>query len=497
MVSLASLLAGIIAIDPEEDTIISGISLDSRMVKPGDLFVAYPGEISDGRDFIESAIASGAVAVLKEGSLHSEGKKTHGGTDYFSFSIPQLQQKISHIAARFYEHPSRRLNITGITGTNGKTSIAYLLACMINLLESKETCTYMGTLGTGFPQQLQESSHTTEDAINLQKTLAQYLKKGITHVSMEVSSHALAQGRVARVEFDTAVFTNLTRDHLDYHETMEAYGAAKAQLFQQFGLKSAIINKDDAFGAQLAESLPPSIFTLQYSLKDEKADLYANEVVITDHGTEMFVRTPWGEGKIKTSLLGEFNVSNLLAVLGVLGTSYPFEKVLTCVEKLSPVPGRLQHIYNPNRLKGPWCLVDYAHTPDALENALLTAKKIAQEKQSELWCVFGCGGDRDAGKRPLMGAIAEKFADHIVITNDNPRTESPTVIIQDILQGMTGQHPDVQVVLDRREAITKAFNTSENSIILIAGKGHEPYQIIGNEKFEFSDIDVCRSLTEF
>lgn len=492
--SLAFLLAGITLVDPEKDAEIYGLNIDSRLIKRGDLFIAYPGEHVDGRKFILQAIKAGASAILaEEDSTYNWPLLPR---NVILLQVKDVRHKIGQIASKFYDHPSRYMHLTGVTGTNGKTSIAYLLSYAFNTLNLKNSsCIYFGTLGTGFPNALQETSHTTLDAIHIQQYLANFSKKGVTHAALEVSSHALDQGRVAHVEFQTAVFTNLTRDHLDYHKTMEAYGEAKAKLFKQFGLKSAVINWDDAFGLRLYESLSENIFKIGYSLTNPNADIYVNNVLMTDAGTSGNIQTPWGEGILKTPLIGRFNLYNIMAVVGVLGLSYPLEKVLKCLESLPHVPGRMECIMSKKiDKKLPLFVVDYAHTPDALQNVLLTARDLAQVRSGKLYCVFGCGGDRDNGKRPEMGKIAEKLADHIIITNDNPRTENDAKIAEEIVDGVANKRY-LNVILDREKAIQHAFeNAHENDVIVVAGKGHERYQIVGTEKHFFSDTEVCEKL---
>lgn len=485
MKTLASLLAGITFVDPEMDCTIQGLSIDSRQVKKGDLFIAYSGEKSDGREFIQDAFKKGAVAVLADEAPYAWPFLSKNN---ILLKTKDVQHKVGQIASRFYNHPSRQMHITGVTGTNGKSSIAYLLACALNTFHRNSI--YFGTLGIGFPDALQESTHTTLDPIHLQASLAHFLKQGVKHAALEVSSHALDQGRVGSVEFETAIFTNLTRDHLDYHKTMEAYGEAKAKLFHQFGLKTAVINQDDPFGIKLSHALSPEIFGLGYSLKNPDAEIFADNVSITYEGIHASIKTPWGEGKLKTPLLGYFNLYNILAVIGVLGPSYPLSEILKCIETLPHVPGRMECITASNK---PMFVVDYAHTPDALKNVLTTAKDLLCGTSGKLWCVFGCGGDRDKGKRPEMGKMAESFADHLIITNDNPRTEDPQLIVQEIMQGISSKN--IPIILDREEAITHAFKHAQSKdIILIAGKGHEPYQIIGTEKHYFSDQVICRKL---
>lgn len=485
--SLASLLAGIVLVDPEKDTNIHGLKLDSRCVTVGDLFIAYPGDQVDGRDFIEQAVRSGAKAILAEEDSNYTWPSL--APEVVLYKVQDLRHKISQVAARFYDNPSRKMHLTGITGTNGKTSIAYLLSCALDQI-TKNSCVYFGTLGVGFPHKLEESTHTTLDAISLQHYLADFSEEGVTHGMLEVSSHALDQGRVENIEFETALFTNLTRDHLDYHKTMEAYGEAKKKLFKQFGLKSAVINWDDTFGFELYTSLPDAIFKMGYSLNNPDADIYADQIRLMDNGgMRANIQTPWGEGILETPLIGRFNLYNILAIVGVLGLSYPLEQVLDCIKALPHVPGRMECVSGK-----PYFIVDYAHTPDALENVLITSKELLHLKTGKLWCVLGCGGDRDKGKRPLMGKIAEQWADHVIITNDNPRTENPMSIAEDILEGIKDKKA-VSIILDREKAIHYAFEQAKkNDIILVAGKGHECYQIIGKEKHFFSDVAVCKKM---
>jgi UDP-N-acetylmuramoyl-L-alanyl-D-glutamate--2,6-diaminopimelate ligase len=490
--SIVSLLSGIVLVDPDLDLEVHGISMDSRQVKPGDLFIAYPGEENDGRHFIQQATQSGAVAILAEDVADGFVLEKPVTKNRALFLVKNVREKISQIAARFYGHPSRQMNITGVTGTNGKTSIAYLLAYAFRNNQCNNSV-YFGTLGVGFPDALKESTHTTLDPIHLQENLSDYQKQAVTHATLEVSSHALAQGRVAQIEFDTAVFTNLTHDHLDYHITMEAYGEAKAKLFKQFGLNSAGINWDDAFGASLYESLDASILKMGYSLQNPTADIFADNIIYSFQGIQANIRTPWGEGVLKTPLIGRFNVYNILAVVGVLGLFYPLKAVLKIIEQLPHVPGRMQCLSKENK---PLFVIDYAHTPDALKNVLMTAKDLIQGTGGELWCVFGCGGDRDKTKRPVMGRVAEEYADHLLITNDNPRTEEPEVIAKDIFSGIKNRQ-NIKMILDREKAITYAYQQAKpRDIILIAGKGHESYQIIGAEKYFFSDETVCMKLLE-
>ncbi|MBS0359353.1 MAG: UDP-N-acetylmuramoyl-L-alanyl-D-glutamate--2,6-diaminopimelate ligase [Proteobacteria bacterium] len=489
-ISLASLLAGITFVDPIWDRGITGLANDSRQVKPGDLFIACVGQHTDGRQYINNAIEKGAQAILVENAEQSETpqKMTELNQDKIPiFYIDLLTQQIGKIAARFYGHPSRQMKIVGITGTNGKTSCSHFIATILTQLN--HPCAVIGTLGYGMIGALQSTGFTTPDAISLQTAFANLKKQNIEHVAMEVSSHALDQGRVKQVEFKIAVFTNLTHDHLDYHGTFEAYGAAKKILFDQFGLSYAVINQDDPFGQSLLKQLPSTVKGFSYSILDKHADIYAYDLKLHPQGMEAKVKTPWGEGIIKTQLLGSFNLSNLLATLGsVCLLDVPFTDALAAMNRLQGIDGRMQIIKTPEH---PTAVIDYSHTPDSLEKALLALREHCEGK---IWCVFGCGGDRDQKKRPIMGEIAEKYADKIVITNDNPRHESPDFIISGILSGI--HHKDQAIIeQDRKRAIAYALSKADkNDVILIAGKGHEDYQIVGDEHLPFSDKQVVQEL---
>jgi len=477
-IGLADLLAGITVVDPIWDRQIGGITADSRAVKPGFLFIAFPGSQLDGRDFIHVAITQGASAIIAEGP--SQDPRVIENIPVFY--AKNLQQQVSKIAARFYGHPSRAMTLIGVTGTNGKTSITQLIGQCLQ--QAKKACGIMGTLGTGIYGQLQKGTHTTPDPIAVQAILADFSQHGVTTAAMEVSSHALDQARVRQVQFKIGVFTNLTRDHLDYHETMEAYAGAKQKLFQQFGLEHAVLNADDAFSADIQRQLPPGVKAWRYGIQTKDADIWADSVHYTSAGITAMITTPWGKGELSLPLLGEFNLSNALAVITCLGLmKFSWVTIVDMMSKVTGVPGRMQPYHLPG---SPTFIIDYAHTPDALEQVLHALRKHNPER---LICVYGCGGDRDPGKRPLMGRIAESLATHTIITNDNPRTESPEKIAEVILQGY--QHPkSAEVILDRKQAIYAALKqATERDIILIAGKGHEDYQIIGHETTHFSDLE--------
>ncbi|EKE00722.1 MAG: hypothetical protein ACD_21C00285G0016 [uncultured bacterium] len=486
-IKLKDLLIDTVEIKTQDDCLITGIAIDSRKVKAGDLFLAYQGEAVDGRDFIADAINNGAVAVLCEDAI----PKKIAATTVPIMVAPDLKKQVGLIAAKFYGYPARKLTVIGVTGTNGKTSITQFIAT--TLTDLGVPCGVIGTIGVGFPGKLSPSINTTPDPVTLQRWLFEFKKDGVQAVAMEVSSHSLAQGRVNGVDFKIAVFTNLTRDHLDYHNTMEDYGAAKKMLFTQHGLQYAIINADDEFGHGLIRDLKTPLKAYAYTIKDiqtEAPTIQAQDIKLEITGVTANVITPWGSGLLKSRLLGGFNLSNLLAVLGVLGVMrVDLTASLASIEKLQTVKGRMQ-TFGGN--KKPLVVIDYAHTPDALEQALLVLRECCH---GALWCVFGCGGaPRDRGKRSIMGEIAERYSDHIIITNDNPRAEDPQQIINDILQGLLCPWA-AEVEQDRRVAIAHAIDCARaNDIILVAGKGHEEYQIIGKEKLPFSDQEVVEKI---
>ncbi|MHB8622829.1 MAG: UDP-N-acetylmuramoyl-L-alanyl-D-glutamate--2,6-diaminopimelate ligase [Sulfuricaulis sp.] len=477
---LRQLLEGIVRVPGVANREVRGLQVDSRRVQPGDLFLAAPGAVTDGRDFISNAVASGAVAVVYE-----------TGDGYVlrslpvpAFSVVNLRQKIGIIADRFYGTPSRRLIVIGITGTNGKTTCTQLLAQALD--RSPKRCAVIGTLGYGFPGALSASIHTTPDAVTLHRQMSDFLDQDAGYVSMEVSSHALEQGRVNSVAFNVAVFTNLTRDHLDYHGDMTAYGLAKTGLFAMQGLKYAVINYDDAFGRKLIAGVGAQIKTLSYGM--ESGDVRAREVRTLPTGLSLCITTPYGETELCSPLIGRFNAYNLLAVLAtLLALGVRLEEAVARLTKAQAPAGRAERFGGATG--APLVVVDYAHTPDALEKILQALREHARGK---LWCVFGCGGDRDRGKRPMMGEVAERLADVVVVTDDNPRHESGDAIIAEILAGM---NTVPQVIRDRRAAIAAAIHgSSEVDIVLIAGKGHEDYQQVGDERIPYSDREVIQKI---
>jgi UDP-N-acetylmuramoyl-L-alanyl-D-glutamate--2,6-diaminopimelate ligase len=467
--------------------VVSGLALDSRRVRRGDAFFALRGTQGHGIEFAAGAVQRGAQVVLAEAPLVDEVAPL----DVPLLWIDNLHAQVGEIAARFYERPSESMRMVGITGTNGKTSCVQLLAQALTLLGHRAAS--IGTLGAGVHGQLREGERTTPDAISVQALLADFRDADVSHVAMEVSSHALEQGRVGAVDFEVAVFTNLTRDHLDYHGNMQAYGAAKAKLFAWPGLQSAVINFDDAFGRGLATELPAGVQPLRFSMTDDSdAEIAASAIVTSAEGLAFRLRTPWGVREINNHLLGRFNVANLLAVVGCLGAlGEPFSRIVAAVEQLHPVNGRMSRL---GGLYGmPLVVVDYAHTPDALEQALNAVRAHCAGK---LICVFGCGGERDAGKRPLMGAIAARLADVAIVTDDNPRGEDGDAIVAQIVAGMVSARA-MTIERDRALAIGEALQLAQSGdVVLIAGKGHETYQDGATGKRPFDDLAVAHAALE-
>jgi len=453
------------------------LSADSRQVGTDDVFLAYPGEVHDGRRHIDAALAAGAAAILWEPSgAAAELERLPG------LPVAGLRDLAAELAAEWWQQPSRTLWMVGVTGTNGKTSCSHWLAEAFARLGRRTAV--IGTLGNGFPEALTGSSHTTPDPVTLQGLLADYREAGATAIAMEVSSHALDQGRVKAVAFDVAVLTNLSRDHLDYHGDMARYAAAKARLFHWPGLRWAILNADDAFGQRLAGELAMGgVQMLSYGL--QAGEIRGEGLRLSVDGLRLDIQTPWGRGRLDSRLLGEFNAYNLLACLAVLlASEVPLDAALTTLAEVRTVPGRMQRLGGGDR---PTVVVDYAHTPDALDKTLATLRPLTRGR---LHCVFGCGGGRDKGKRALMGEVAARRADTVIVTSDNPRHEDPAAIVADILTGMpAGQ----TVCLDRAEAIQAAIaQAGPDDVILIAGKGHETYQEIGNARLPFADAEVAR-----
>lgn len=454
---------------------------DSRKALPGMVFAAYPGESRDGRDFIPQVVAQRVDGVLWE-------------VDHYQWDpalttpnagVSDLKTRIGEIAAHVYGEPSRALHMVGITGTNGKTSVAHWVAQAF-AQQGRKTA-IIGTAGNGFPGALTPALNTTPDAIELQQRLAFYRQQGATVCAMEVSSHGLVQGRANGTSFNVAVLTNLSRDHLDYHGDMDSYAAAKAQLFSWPGLASVVLNLDDPFGQQLESSIR-SIGVAGYGF--QRGAVVGEKLRLSQNGLHLSVHTDWGDAEIDAPLLGRFNAANLLAVLTTLLVSdVKLDDACQALAHIQPPPGRMQTLGGDAH---PLVVVDYAHTPDALEKVLATLREIVSG--GRLICVFGCGGNRDSGKRPLMGRAAAQGADEVWVTNDNPRNEDPRHIIDAILTGVTGK-PHVEP--DRARAIFEAIGGAhQGDVVLIAGKGHEDFQEIAGERLPFSDVLMAKKALE-
>lgn len=488
--TLWQLLPDVLRLESYKAVPITGMSLDSRELAKGDLFIALAGANHDGRAFIAQAINTDCAAIVAEAqgfeALCPQGSVARQLLEKSATPlvlVANLQAQVSAIAGRFYDSPGKAMTLFGITGTNGKTTCASLISQVQGQLNGVSGL--VGTLGYGIVSTTGSGTTatgmTTPDAVSLQKILAHLRAQGVASVAMEVSSHSLAQHRVDDVGIDYAIFTNLSRDHLDYHGDEQQYGAAKAALFSLAGVKAAIINSDDPFGAALLAQLPAGLKAYSYGLNG-RADIRATHIDFSASGVRADIRSPWGQGRLHSSLLGEFNLLNLLAVIAaVCASGAKFDQVLATIPQLQPVSGRMEVVSPDAR---PTVIVDYAHTPDALEKVLIALR---QHCGGKLWCIFGCGGDRDSGKRPLMAAVAEQFADRVVVTSDNPRNEDPGAIITDIMKGFTRPQA-VKVEVNRGDAIRWVVaEAADNDRVLVAGKGHENYQQIGSAKLPFSD----------
>jgi UDP-N-acetylmuramoyl-L-alanyl-D-glutamate--2,6-diaminopimelate ligase len=457
------------------------ITSDSRRVEPGVAFAAYPGARQDGRAFIPDAVARGAAAVLWD----AQDFQWDPGHAVPNVGVPRLRAKLGLIADFIYGSPSQDLWMVGVTGTNGKTSCSQWIAHAFD--GTGRRAAVLGTLGNGLVGALMPAPNTTPDAAVLHETLRQLRDAGASVVAMEVSSIGLDQRRVNGTRFDVALFTNLTRDHLDYHGTMAAYGAAKARLFAWPGLELAVINADDAFGQSLIDSARArGLRVLSYGASG--ADIVASEITMIPAGIALTVATPWGRGEAETRIVGAFNAYNLLGTLGVLlGSEMPLADALSALGRLEPPPGRMQRQGGEGK---PLVVVDYAHSADALEK-VLQALRPTLGGSGQLVCVFGCGGDRDKGKRPEMGRIAATLADRVVVTSDNPRSEDPAAIAAAIVGGVraTGNRR-WRIELDRARAIRDAIAAaSAQDVVVLAGKGHETYQEANGVMVPFADAD--------
>lgn len=492
---LKNLLNGLTMFPDQEDRPINGLTLDSREVSCGDAFIALAGARQHGMAHVEQAIANGASTVIFDPA--GNGRQLAdlvGGADSFAFgrkkpplqipmiAVENLGLKLGELAARFYGDPSRNMAVIGITGTNGKTSCSQFLGQML------DDCGIIGTLGWGEWGKLSKTLNTTPDALAIQKMLSELLKNKKSTVAMEVSSHGLEQGRVNGVRFKGAVFTNISRDHLDYHGTMEAYVQAKLALLKTPGLVFAVVNLDDTYSGQIIASVPEAVRLWQFSANGKIADsgecVNAENIVHKTDGIEFGLRWRDQLQRVKVPLFGDFNVENVLAVLTVmLAIGVPLHEAVKRISHIKPVDGRMERF---GAETDPLVFVDYAHTPDALDKVLSSLRKHCKQ---DLWVVFGCGGNRDTGKRPQMGKIAEQWADHVVITDDNPRYENALDIVNEILAGC--RSAKVEVIQNREQAIQKVITqAAANDCVVIAGKGHEQYQEINGVQLPFSDRQV-------
>ena len=494
--SLAELLTGYVTSQPVPDIDIVDIASNSRAIHQGSLFIALRGLNSQGIDFAIDAVKLGAVAVMYDArdeyclqrmALLSKQVQTHW------IGVEGLDRLNGEIVSRFYGDPGRYLKIIGITGTDGKTSVTHLIAQALTQLG--KSVASIGTLGYGVGSELDSASHTTPDAVTLQSYLHQFHQQKCDYVIMEVSSHALQQYRVSGCHFDIAVLTNLGRDHLDYHHNMDQYASAKARLFREFDLTARVLNTDDEFGRQLSEEFDSGgmiRYSASQSAKKGDAEVYLLGSEITKQGLDVHVATPIGDVHASTALMGRFNIDNIIACISSLVASgLELPQVQWAVTGLKPIPGRMEKFSGgTNRATA---VIDFAHTEQALRACLTTSR---DHTSGQLWCIFGCGGDRDPGKREGMGRAAEELADRIIITDDNPRTENPQQIVSEIRKGL--RHPDKACVLhDRQAAIHFALSEAKvGDLVVIAGKGHEAEQIIGHQRFPFSDRQVVQNFMQ-
>ena len=487
-VPVAQLLEGLIqgALPGVE---VSGLATDSRLVRAGDLFLASKGLQVHGISHAAEAVRQGAVAVVWEPVADEVPGRQAEELEVPVVALPGLGKRLGLIADRFYAHPSRQQHVIGVTGTDGKTSVTHFLA---QALSGDAACGLLGTLGYGVYGQLQTPTHTTPDAVRLQAELARLRDNGIKTVAMEVSSHALHQHRSDGVAFNTAILTHLSRDHLDYHGSIEAYADAKRRLFSTPGLETAVLNADDQFGRQLAGQLQNQVRVIVYGQREHCAGLSADWIVLEavtprTSGLALRLDTSWGAAEFEASLLGKFNASNLMAALGgLLAAGMTLDDAVARLSHVRTVAGRMELFEERH---APRVVVDYAHTPHALETVL---QALRPHCDGELVCLFGAGGDRDTGKRPQMGRVAECYADRVVLTSDNPRGEQPQAILTDIAAGLL-EPQRVECIIDRGAAIDVVIaEAAVDDLVLVAGKGHEDTQQIGDRRFAFSDRDRVR-----
>lgn len=488
--TLQTLLGGIVEVAGIDDLPIDGVCIDSRKVSPGDLFVSCATNLARAHEHVSEAVCKGAVAVVAAAFVGEHGVPVLEGNPIAGVA--------GQVADRYFGHPSRHMRVIGVTGTNGKTSVSHYIAHALTHSTSHAPCGLLGTLGYGHFGALQPGFLTTPDVLTIHRELAALRAAGATDVVMEVSSHALDQQRVSAVDFDFAVFTNLTRDHLDYHPDMDAYGATKQKLFTEADLHAAIINSDDEFGRYLIADSIKRNPVFAYGLSESNSLIESNNSITPVCGRVLAahryslalgVSTPSAQADFSAPVLGRFNAYNILAAIGTLqACGVSLEEAAQCLTNLPAVPGRMESF--GGRTGQPLVVVDYSHTPDSLRSAL---EALREQSKGRLWCVFGCGGDRDRGKRPQMAAAAANWADELVITDDNPRTENGDVIVEQMLAGLPTMGHNALVLRDRRQAIRYAIeHAMEHDTVLVAGKGHESYQDVDGERRSFSDATVVR-----
>jgi len=502
VMTLKHLLSDLVVSEFLPEIEVKGLTLDSRKVEPGYVFVALEGQFDHGLAYAEAAISRGAVAVLCDAKFDQYCQQILSRLMSRAICVPvrDLTLRLGKMAKKFYALPPEKMSICGVTGTDGKTSVSHFIAQSMNMATDKSInslqglAAVIGTLGNGSIDNLDEATHTTPDVISLHRMLAEFNRQNITSVAMEVSSHGLDQKRSAGVEFDVAVLTNLSRDHLDYHGDMASYKQAKKKLFTESDSKSLVLNVDDDFGKELFAELNGSKKIWLYGMNKDKAKQSENYAYATDvknqlNGIHFMLHSSQGAAQVTLKVIGEFNVYNVLACFCVLlQRDINFNHAIKYIQNLHTVPGRMELLVAKNK---PSVVIDFAHTPQALTQALINVRKHTSGK---IICVFGCGGDRDTGKRALMAQAAEKLSDLVIVTNDNPRNESPEKIIDDIKQGIKNELQLI-VEMDRQKAIHQAIEiATENDLILIAGKGHEQFQILNDKTITFSDKSVALSI---
>jgi len=461
---------------------IKHVSFDSRKIRQGGLFVAVPGQRKDGKIFIEEAVKNGAIAVVTQSPLETLPSFIAKKNNVTTLRVEDSRKALSVISANYYGQPTKDLNMTGITGTNGKTTLTYILEALSKVVGRQAGV--IGTIDSHFKGTVDPSTMTTPESLDLNRIIRQMVDAGVSDCFLEVSSHALSQKRVYEMRFDAGIFTNLSRDHLDFHGDMDEYKNSKAKLFRQNTVKTSIINIDDPVGKEFAEEFKSNSITTGINCS---ADVSAENISLTDTQSKFILKTPLGSADIKTNLLGRHNIYNLLSVAAyATAQGISLDVIQNTFQKIPTIPGRFESVKND---RGFSVLIDYAHTQDALSKSIIASKSFTR---GEVIVVFGCGGDRDKGKRKEMGRVALENADFTVITSDNPRTEDPNQIINDIRKGITFDGSYITIT-DRREAIAYAINRAEkNDLILIAGKGHENYQILGEKKVRFDDKKVAQ-----